>query len=468
MAMQYDVVVLGGGTGGYVAAIRAAKAGLKTAIVEKEKLGGTCLHNGCIPTKSLLKSTEMFKEAQHLEQYGVYASDVSFNFEHMQSRKNAVVDTLFDGVQSLVKKAGVDVYNGTGTILGPSIFSPLPGTISVMNGEEEPQMLLPTTIILATGSRPRTLPFLPFDGKFVVSSDDMLKLDELPQSVMIVGAGVIGVEWASMLIDLGVNVTILEAGSTILPTEDKDIQAEMHKQLTKRGVRILTEAVVDETTLTVAEKIVFNGSDETLQADLVFVAIGREACTNHIGLENTDIQVENGFIVVNEQYQTAESHIFAIGDCIGGMQLAHVATAEGLAAVDYIVHKKNWSIKDHLVPKCIYSSPQIASVGLTEHAAREAYGAIEVQKVPFQAIGKAHSNRSTSGFLKVIVETQYGEIVGIHLIGKDVTELITQGALAMTLNAVPEELTLTVHPHPTLSEVYSEAAFALQKLGIHV
>ena len=466
--MQYDVVVLGGGTGGYVAAIRAAKAGLKTAIVEKEKLGGTCLHKGCIPTKSLLKSAEMFKEAQRLEQYGVFASDVSFNFEHMLSRKNAIVDTLYGGVQSLVKKAGVDVYSGTGTILGPSIFSPLPGTISVMNGEEEPQMLLPTTIIIATGSRPRALPFLPFDQKFVVSSDDMLQLAELPQSVIIVGAGVIGVEWASMLTDLGVAVTILEAGSSILPTEDQDIQVEMHKQLTARGVRILIESVVDETTLTVEDNVTFSGNGETLQADFVFVAIGREACTNGIGLENTDIQVENGFIVVNEQYQTTESHIFAIGDCIGGMQLAHVATVEGMAAVDYIVHKKISPIKAHLVPKCIYSSPQIASVGLTEQAAREQYGEVDVQKVPFQAIGKAHSNRATSGFLKVIVDKQYGEIVGIHLIGKDVTELITQGALAMTLNAVPEELALTVHPHPTLSEVYSEAAFALQKLGIHV
>lgn len=468
MAMQYDVVVLGGGTGGYVAAIRAAKAGLKTAIVEKEKLGGTCLHKGCIPTKSLLKSAEMYKEAQNLEQYGVFASDVTFKFEQMLGRKNEIVDTLFGGVKSLVKKAGIDVYNGTGTILGPSIFSPLPGTISVMNGDEEPQMLLPTTIILATGSRPRALPFLPFDGEVVLSSDDMLKLAQLPASIIIVGAGVIGVEWASMLTDLGIDVTLLEAGATILPSEDKDIQAEMYKQLTARGVRIITAAQVDDTTLAVDGAVTYSGNDEVIQADKVFIAIGREACTNGIGIENTDIQVENGFIVVNEQYQTAESHIFAIGDCIGGLQLAHVATAEGMAAVDNIVDKKVSPVNAQLVPKCIYSSPQIASVGLTENAAREQYGEIDVQKVPFQAIGKAHSNRATTGFLKMIVDKQYGEIVGIHLIGKDVTELISEGAFAMALSAVPEELALTVHPHPTLSEVYSEAVFALQKMGIHV
>lgn len=468
MATNYDVVVLGGGTGGYVAAIRAAKSGLKTAVVEKEKLGGTCLHKGCIPTKSLLKSAEMYKEAQNLEKYGVHATEVTYSYEKMLARKQQIVDTLHGGVKSLLKKAGVDVYTGTGTILGPSIFSPLPGTISVVNGDEEPQMLLPTNIIIATGSRPKALPFLPFDGEKVVNSDHMLQLSSLPSSILIVGAGVIGIEWASMLSDLGVEVTLLEAGPTILPTEDEDIQREMQKQLVKKGIRIMTEAVVNENTIKIDQQVSFQGQNETYVADMLFVAIGREACTNGIGLENTDIKIENGYIQVNEHYQTAESHMFAIGDCIGGLQLAHVATAEGLAAMEYIAHKTKPTYNANHVPKCIYSSPQVASVGLTEKQARAIYSEIRVTKVPFQTLGKAHSNRAVDGFMKIIVESEYEEIVGIHFIGKDVTELITEGALAMTLNASVEELALTIHPHPTLSEVYSEAAMALQLKGIHV
>ena len=468
MAKQYDVVVLGGGTGGYVAAIRAASSGLKTAVVEKEKLGGTCLHKGCIPTKSLLKSTEMYVEAKSLQKYGVYAERVTFDFEQMLARKSEIVETLHGGVKSLLSKVGVDVYHGTGTILGPSIFSPLSGTISVLNGEEEPEMLLPTTIIIATGSRPRALPFLSFDGEKVLSSDHMLQLSQLPSSILIVGAGVIGVEWASMLNDLGVEVTLVEVGPSILPTEDGDIQLEMTKQLQTRGVHIKTNAIVDEQSLKVENEIEFTVGDERTIIEKVFVAIGREACTNGIGLENTDIEIKEGFIQVNEQYQTKESHMFAIGDCIGGLQLAHVATAEGLAVIEFIVNKAKPLNNRHVVPKCIYSAPQIASVGLTEQQAKEQYDSIEVKKVSFQAIGKAHSNRATTGFVKMITEKKYGEIIGIHAIGKDVTELISEGALAITMHAVPEELTATIHPHPSLSEIFSEVAWILQHKGIHV
>ena len=467
MASNYDVVVLGGGTGGYVAAIRAASEGLKTAIVEKDKLGGTCLHKGCIPTKSLLKSAEMYVAAKSLQAYGVHAENVTFNFQEMLMQKDQIVETLYGGVKSLLTKAGVDVYNGTGTILGPSIFSPLPGTISVVTDNEEPKMLLPTTIIIATGSRPRALPFLPFDQQCVLSSDDMLQLQTLPSSILIVGAGVIGVEWASLLVDLGVEVTLLEVGPTILPTEDEDIQHEMMKQLSSRNVKIITNAQVNETTLVIEKQVLFKSENVNVVAEKVLIAIGREACTSGIGIENTDIEVQDGFIVVNDVYQTAENHMFAIGDCIGGLQLAHVATAEGLAAIDYIVHKKRSLVQEAVVPKCIYSAPQIASVGLTEKQAREKYGDIDVKKVLFQSIGKAHSNRTTTGFMKMMTEKKYGEIVGIHLIGKDVTELISEGALAMTLRAVPEELSFTVHPHPSLSEVYSEVAMALQGKGIH-
>ena len=467
MTKQYDVVVLGGGTGGYVAAIRAADYGLSVAIVEKEKLGGTCLHKGCIPTKSLLKSVEMLSEAKKLSQYGVFTNDITFDYSKMLQRKNDIVDTLHRGVNSLVSKASIDVYTGTGTILGPSIFSPLAGTISVTNGEDEPEMLLPNSIIIATGTRPKALPFLPFDGQRVLNSDNLLQLHELPSSIMIVGGGVIGVEWSSILSNLGVTVTLLEAGETILPTEDVDIQQEMTKLLKATGVNIIMNAEVNNQTLKLENGVTFFGKEQ-ISAEICLIAIGREACTNGIGIENTNIELENGFIQVNEHYQTKEKHMFAIGDCIGGLQLAHVASSEGLAAVEYMVNKNNTVIESHLVPKCIYSSPQIASVGLTENAAKERYGEILVKKVPFSSIGKAHCNGSTIGFMKVITEKVYGEIIGIHAIGKDVTELISEGALAMTMRAVPEEISETVHPHPTLSEIYLEASFALQQKGIHL
>ncbi len=395
MATEYDVVILGGGTGGYVAAIRAAQLGLKTAVVEKEKLGGTCLHKGCIPSKALLRSAEVYRTAREADQFGVETAGVSLNFEKVQQRKQAVVDKLAAGVNHLMKKGKIDVYTGYGRILGPSIFSPLPGTISVERGNgEENDMLIPKQVIIATGSRPRMLPGLEADGKSVLTSDEALQMEELPQSIIIVGGGVIGIEWASMLHDFGVKVTVIEYADRILPTEDLEISKEMESLLKKKGIQFITGAKVLPDTMTKtsddisiqAEK---DGETVTYSAEKMLVSIGRQANIEGIGLENTDIVTENGMISVNESCQTKESHIYAIGDVIGGLQLAHVASHEGIIAVEHFAGLNPHPLDPTLVPKCIYSSPEAASVGLTEDEAKANGHNVKIGKFPFMAIGKA-------------------------------------------------------------------------------
>lgn len=469
MAKNYDVVVLGGGTGGYVAAIRAAQLGLSVAIVEKEKLGGTCLHKGCIPTKSLLRSAEVFRLAKQAESFGVQVEQVVARFDKMQERKESIVAKLHQGIEGLMKKNKIDVYNGKGYILGPSIFSPLPGTISIDAGNgEENEMLIPSNLIIATGSSPKAHTDIAFDGKRIVSSDDLLEMEMLPQKLAIVGGGVIGVEWASLLHDLGVEVTIIEFGPTILPQEDEEIAQAMAKSLKRRGVRILVNVAVSKDNVRVTDETVeltLNG--EKLQFEQMLIAIGRSANTQNIGLENTDVVVANGFIQVNKLCQTKESHMYAIGDVIGGLQLAHVASHEGMIAAEVIAGKNPEAMNSELVPKCIYSYPEIASVGLTEKAARALGKSVLVSKFPFAAIGKALVHGETEGFIKYIVDQESEDILGIHLIGPHATDLISEGMLAVVLNAVPWEISGAVHPHPTLSEIFGEGALAVENRAIH-
>lgn len=469
MAKNYDVVVLGGGTGGYVSAIRAAQLGLSVAIVEQEKLGGTCLHKGCIPTKSLLRSAEVYRLASNSEQYGVYVEKAIARFDQMQARKDQIVHKLYQGVESLMKKNKIDVYNGKGYILGPSIFSPLPGTISVDVGNgEENEMLIPSNLIIATGSKPKAHPQIAFDGKRIVSSDDLLTMETLPKRLAIVGGGVIGVEWASLLTDLGVEVTIVEFGPTILPQEDGDIAAAMTKSLKKRGVRIYENIAIHTENVNVTEDAVeLSIEGETLVFDQMLIAIGRTANTQNIGLENTDIVVEDGFIQVNELCQTKESHMYAIGDVIGGLQLAHVASHEGIVAAEAIAGREPEPLNSELVPKCVYSYPEIASVGFTEKAAVALGKSVRVAKFPFAAIGKALVYGETEGFIKYVVDQETEDIIGIHLIGPHATDLISEGMLAVVLNAVPWEVSGAVHPHPSLSEIFGEGALAVEKRAIH-
>ncbi|MBW9316132.1 MULTISPECIES: dihydrolipoyl dehydrogenase [Bacillus] len=473
MATEYDVVILGGGTGGYVAAIRAAQLGLKTAVVEKEKLGGTCLHKGCIPSKALLRSAEVYRTAREADQFGVETAGVSLNFEKVQQRKQAVVDKLAAGVNHLMKKGKIDVYTGYGRILGPSIFSPLPGTISVERGNgEENDMLIPKQVIIATGSRPRMLPGLEADGKSVLTSDEALQMEELPQSIIIVGGGVIGIEWASMLHDFGVKVTVIEYADRILPTEDPEISKEMESLLKKKGIQFITGAKVLPDTMTKtsddisiqAEK---DGETVTYSAEKMLVSIGRQANIEGIGLENTDIVTENGMISVNESCQTKESHIYAIGDVIGGLQLAHVASHEGIIAVEHFAGLNPHPLDPTLVPKCIYSSPEAASVGLTEDEAKANGHNVKIGKFPFMAIGKALVYGESDGFVKIVADRDTDDILGVHMIGPHVTDMISEAGLAKVLDATPWEVGQTIHPHPTLSEAIGEAALAADGKAIH-
>lgn len=472
MAQEYDLVILGGGTGGYVAAIRASQLGLKTAIVEKGKLGGTCLHKGCIPSKALLRSAEVFATAKHSEDFGVMTSDVSINFGKVQERKNKIVDQLHKGVQHLMKQGKIDVYEGTGRILGPSIFSPMPGTISVeMNNGDENEMLIPKNVIVATGSRPRTLPGLDIDGQLVMTSDEALALEEVPSSIIIVGGGVIGIEWASMLSDFGADVTVIEYADRIIPTEDKEISKEMQRLMKKKGVKIVTGAKVLPETLQKGEGVTISaevkGSQKEFSALKLLVSVGRQANTEGIGIENTDIQIEKGFIEANEYFQTKESHIYAIGDVIGGLQLAHVASHEGIVAVEHIAGQSPSPIDYSLVSKCIYSSPEAASVGLTEDEAKEKGHNVKTGKFSFRAIGKALVFGESDGFVKIVADKDTDDILGVHMIGPHVTDMISEAGLARVLDATPWEVAHTIHPHPTLSEAIGEAALAVDGKAIH-
>ncbi|MFD1926615.1 dihydrolipoyl dehydrogenase [Sporosarcina siberiensis] len=475
MGREYDVVILGGGTGGYVAAIRAAQLGLKTALVEKELLGGTCLHKGCIPSKALLKSAEVYDLTKnHAESFGVNTSDVVLDFGRVQARKEKIVSQLHQGVTSLMKKGKIDVFEGLGRMLGPSIFSPMPGTISVeMTNGDENEMLILKQLIVATGSRPKSLPGLTIDEVNVLSSDGALSMKTLPKSMLIVGGGVIGIEWASMLNDFGVDVTVVEYAERIIPTEDEDISKEMKKLLSKKGITFVTGAKVlpetfiqNDDSLTISADI--NGEMKEFTAEKMLVSIGRQANVEGIGIENTEIEVVNGFIKTKPTYQTKEHHIYAIGDVIGGLQLAHVASHEGIAAVEHIAGLKNEKIDYTKISRCIYSSPEASSVGLTESQAKEQGHSVKVGKFPFMAIGKALVNGNSDGFVKIIADKDTNDILGVHMIGSHVTDLISEAGLAMVLDATPWEVASTIHPHPSLSEVIGEAALAVDGIAIHM
>ncbi|WP_417899691.1 dihydrolipoyl dehydrogenase [Bacillus haimaensis] len=473
MAQEYDLVILGGGTGGYVAAIRASQLGLKTAVVEKKKIGGTCLHAGCIPSKALLRSAEVFAQTKNSEEFGVISGEVKLDFFKVQERKQKIIDQLHGGVQHLMKQGKIDVFYGTGRILGPSIFSPMPGTISVEfeNGEEN-EMLIPKNVIVATGSRPRSLPGLEIDGTQVMTSDEALSLKELPKSIIIVGGGVIGIEWASMLDDFGVEVTVLEYADRVLPTEDKEVSKEMQRLLKKRGIKVVTSAKVLPDTLeksadSVTIKAEHKGEEKSFTAEKMLVSVGRQANVEGIGLENTDIQVEKGFIKTNDRFQTKESHIYAIGDVIGGLQLAHVASHEGIVAVEHIANENPAPIDYSMISKCVYSSPEVASVGYTEEEAKEKGFEVKTGKFSFRAIGKALVYGESDGFVKLVVNKKNDDILGVHMIGPHVTDMISEAGLARVLDATPWEIGHTIHPHPSLSEAIGEAALAVDGKAIH-
>ncbi|WP_028399125.1 dihydrolipoyl dehydrogenase [Ectobacillus panaciterrae] len=472
MATEYDLVIIGGGTGGYVAAIRASQLGLKTALVESGKLGGTCLHAGCIPSKALLRSAEVYATTKKSAEYGVITSGIELDFTKVQERKEKIVNQLHKGVQHLMQQGKIDVYEGYGRILGPSIFSPMPGTVSVeMNNGEENEMLIPKNVLIATGSRPKPLPGLEMDGEYILSSDHALRMEQLPESIIIVGGGVIGIEWASMLSDFGVNVTVVEYANHVLPLEDQDISKEMQRLLKKKGVQVVTGAKVLSETLVkdngVSIKAEHNGEQKEFKAEKMLVSVGRQANIENIGLENTDIVIENGYIKTNEYYQTKESHIYAIGDVIGGLQLAHVASHEGITAVEHIVGQKPTPLDASLISKCVYSNPEVASVGYTEQEAKEKGFKVKIGKFSFRAIGKALVYGESDGFVKLVVDEETDDLLGVHMIGPHVTDMISEAGLARVLDATPWEIAKTIHPHPSLSEAIGEAALAVDGKALH-
>ena len=473
MSIQVDIAVLGGGPGGYTAAIRAAQAGKSVALVEMDKVGGTCLHKGCIPTKALLRSAEVYRQ---LLEHAAYGLDVkvdysSFRFESVQEVKLEKVNQLYKGLQGLMKRYGIQMINGRGRVIGPSIFSPRSGSLAVELHNGETESVVSKHLIIATGATTRQVKGLEADGQYILSSDHILELQELPKSILIVGGGVIGVEWASLLQDFGVEVTIVELGNRILPGEDSEISLEMTKQLTKRGIRILTGVQLQIESYTTDEKgfqitAQLSEGNVQLEAEKMLVSIGREANCHSIGLENTDVAIKNGVIAVNEYGQTSEPHIYAIGDVVGGLQLAHAASHEAIVAVDHILGRHPNLVAKHQIPRCIYSYPEVASYGFTEAEAIANGYELEKSKVPFSAIGKAIVQGDTAGFVKVIANKANDDLLGVHIIGGHATEMISETVIAGWLNASPWEIGNVVHAHPTLSEAIMEAMLAVDGQSI--
>lgn len=473
MSNNYDLVILGGGMGGYVAAIRAKQLGLSVALVEENLIGGTCLHKGCIPTKTLLKSASTYQTILNSRQFGIETANPIVHFSEIQTRKEKVVNQLYQGLQYLMKKNQVDTIQGFGRLLGPSIFSPMAGAISVQHSDDqENTILIGKQVIIATGTKINELKNLPFDGEYIISSDQALSLEELPDSIAIIGGGVIGVEWASMLQDFGVDVTLIENQAQLLSTFDHDLSKAIEKEFKQKGMTVLTDTTVIDTNITDQDKVSVNleyqDNKQTIEVDKVLVAIGRSANSSDIGLANTSIKTDSmGFIEVNEYYQTNEAHIYAVGDCIGGQQLAHVAAHEGKLAVEHMADQFDKLNQPAFVPSCVYSQPEIATVGLSEQEAIEQKINYKTKKLLFSSIGKALVNGDDTGFVKMIIDQDTNDLIGVHMVGAQVTELISEAGFAMLLDATAAELGLAIHPHPSLSEAIQEVALAVENQPVH-
>lgn len=474
MSKSYDLVVLGGGIGGYSAAVRASSSGMKVAIVEEKKLGGTCLHEGCIPTKSYIESANLYRNMKDISSFGIDTKNYELNFSKVNKRANSVVSTLHQGLNELIKQKNIDMYYGRGTILGASIFSPLPGNISIEEGNgKDNTILTPKYVLIATGSKPSVFPGLEPDGQFIVDSNQALQMNELPKSIIIIGGGVIGLEWASMLAGFGVHVTVIEADEQILPDIDQTLSREAKKQLENRNITFLTKSVALPETVRKSENIMIDieteeDGQQSIQAEKILVAVGRRGNIDSLGLENTNISIKDTFILTNEFYQTREEHIYAIGDVIGKKQLAHAASHEGIKAVEHMVGERPFPLQDENIPICIYTHPEIASVGLTEQEAEAQNIKIKVGKFPFTANGRALIKNEAGGFVKIIENENTNDLLGVHMIGPGVTDLIAEASLAKTMDATPWEWTQAVHPHPSLSETIWEAALAVNKQQIHM
>ena len=461
--MAYDVIVIGSGPGGYPAAIRASQLGLKVAIVEKESLGGVCLNWGCIPTKALIKSAQVYDYVKHSATYGITTTGVNHDFGAVIKRSRGVADKMSKGVQFLMKKNKIEVIMGYGKVLSR-------GKVEVKDAEGKTQVVDTKYIIIATGTRSRELPNLKQDGKKVIGYREAMVLPTQPKSMIIVGSGAIGVEFAYVYNSMGTKVTIVEFLPRIVPVEDEDISRELEKQYRKQGIEIMTNASVEyldtSGALVKAKVKQLDGSFVTLEADIVLSAVGVVANIENIGLEQNGIKTDKGRVIVDKYQQTSIASIYAIGDCSPGQALAHVAAKEGINAAEHIAYqeKKHNHIPEGIdynnIPGCTYCIPEIASVGYTEKAAKEAGYEIKVGKFPFMASGKASAAGATEGFVKVIFDAKYGEFLGCHMIGANVTEMIAEAVVARKLETTSHELLNAIHPHPTMSEGLKEAVAA--------
>jgi dihydrolipoamide dehydrogenase len=460
--MAYDVIVLGSGPGGYPAAIRASQLGFKVAIVEKESLGGVCLNWGCIPTKALLKSAQVYEYMKHSTDYGIVSSGVKHDFPAVVKRSRGVADKMSKGVQFLMKKNKIDVVMGYGRIAGK-------GKLEVTSADGTKKMIETKYIIIATGARSRQLPAMPVDGKKIIGYREAMALPQQPKSMIVVGSGAIGVEFADFYNSMGTQVTIVEFMPRVVPVEDEDISKELEKQFKKKGITILTNSevtAVDTQGAGVKAKIKSASGESVLEADILLSAVGIASNIENIGLEENGIKTERGKIVVDKFGQTNVPGIYAIGDCSPGQALAHVASKEGIntsEAIAYLEKKiahQPESLDYNNVPGCTYCTPEIASVGFTEKAAKDAGYEVKVGKFPFMASGKASASGSTEGFVKVIYDAKYGELLGAHMIGSGVTEMIAEVVVARKLETTYHEILNSIHPHPTMSEAFKEATAA--------
>jgi dihydrolipoamide dehydrogenase len=470
---DFDLVVLGAGTGGYSAAFRAAQLGLKVALVDQGKIGGTCLHIGCIPTKALLESAAFAERIRHAQEFGITVGDPVVDYARMAERRDQVVKRLWTGLKSLVDKNKVTWIQGKGRLDGPrTVRVEMAADADNPGGE---RVLQGTDVILASGSRVRSLPGLEPDGKRIVTSDDVLTTSTLPKDVIVIGAGAVGVEFASMYQDLGVKVTLLEYLPSIVPGEDRDVGQALERSFTRRGMTVMTNARFDaakvKTSRTGVTMLVGPEGKEPaeLKAELLLVAIGRAPNVEDVGLETTRAELEKGFVKVDlKTMRTREPHLYAIGDVVGGLMLAHTAGHEGILAAHVIAGDKDVHPIDYVEqPRATYCRPEIASVGLTEQQCQERGLAYKVGKVPFQAIAKAVIGGEYEGFAKVVGSTETGDTLGVHVIGPHATDLIAEATLAFQLEATPWEIGGTTHPHPTLSEIIGEAALAVDGRSIN-
>ncbi len=461
--MKYDLIVLGSGPGGYVAAIRASQLGLKTAIIEKESLGGICLNWGCIPTKALLKSASVFQYLSHASDYGITVNNPKIEFNEVVKRSRGVADGMSKGIQFLMKKNKIDVYMGYGVLTS--------NTTIELDADGKKQIIEAKNIILSTGARANALPTLPIDGEKIIGYRQAMTLPKQPKKMVIVGSGAIGSEFAYFYQAIGTEVTLIEYASNIVPVEDIEVSKQLERSFKKMGMTVMAGAEYKSVDISGKQvKVVVNTKkgEQIIECDVVLSAVGIKANIENIGLENVGIATDRGKILVNDMCQTNLPNVYAIGDVIPGPALAHVASAEGITAVEHIAGLNPDKIDYKNIPGCTYCSPEVASVGYTEQAAKDAGYEIKVGKFPFSASGKASAAGHKDGFVKLIFDAKYGELLGGHMIGYNVTEMIAEIVSIRKLETTGHEIIKTIHPHPTMSEAIMEAAAAAYGEVIHI